>query len=177
MGRTTAEKLHISLRKIPNPPSLHAIDRHLIGSGQITHCIAPIILITSFSQRETLSFMITESPKQPIILGNLRQHDPLISWSTRELTQWSAYCHAHCIEYPKFTLGSTTKESPGSHAQVCISVEYQEFIDVFSKVNATGLPPHRSSCCAVDLLPATMPPRSRVYPLSLQEQKALQKYI
>lgn len=42
---------------------------------------------------------------------------------------------------------------------------------------ATGLPPHQDYDCAIELLPGTQPSRGRIYPLSLQEQGAMEEYI
>ncbi len=47
----------------------------------------------------------------------------------------------------------------------------------FSKEKASQLPPHRSSDCAIDLLPGTIPPRGRIFPLSQPESEAMKHYI
>lgn len=48
---------------------------------------------------------------------------------------------------------------------------------VFSKETASQLPPHHPWDCAIELLPNAMPPKCRVYPLSLPENKAMEDYI
>ncbi len=42
---------------------------------------------------------------------------------------------------------------------------------------ASKLPPHRLWDCAIDLLPGEPVPRGRIYPLSIPEQKAMEKFI
>lgn len=55
--------------------------------------------------------------------------------------------------------------------------EYQEFMVIFSKNTVSGLPPHKSYDCAVDLLLDTNPPCSCIYPLSLAAQQAMEEYV
>ncbi|KAK3529776.1 hypothetical protein QTP86_003211 [Hemibagrus guttatus] len=49
--------------------------------------------------------------------------------------------------------------------------------EVFSKEKATCLPAHLPGDCAIDLLPNAIPPKGRVYTLSLPETKAMEDYI
>lgn len=69
MNQATAERLHLKRYNLNNPPSLQAIDGSPIGSGQIKYCTSPMTLITSFLYQETISFMITDSTGQLIVLG------------------------------------------------------------------------------------------------------------
>lgn len=55
--------------------------------------------------------------------------------------------------------------------------EYRDLRKVFSKENATRLPPHRPWDCAIDLLPNAMPSKNRNYPLSLPENQAMEEFI
>ncbi|KAK3507083.1 hypothetical protein QTP70_004474 [Hemibagrus guttatus] len=41
----------------------------------------------------------------------------------------------------------------------------------------TDLPAHHPWDCAIDLIPNTMPPKSRIYPLSILERRAMEEYI
>lgn len=54
---------------------------------------------------------------------------------------------------------------------------YDDYLEVFSKAKASGLPPHRPYDCAIDLLPGTTSPRCWIYPLSLLEQEAMKECI
>ncbi|KAK3523737.1 hypothetical protein QTP70_009255 [Hemibagrus guttatus] len=54
---------------------------------------------------------------------------------------------------------------------------YKKLSEVFSKEKATHLPPHRPWDCAIELLPNAMPPKNRIYLLSLLESKAMEEYI
>lgn len=46
-----------------------------------------------------------------------------------------------------------------------------------AKKKTTSLPPHHCWDWAIDLLPNVMPPKNRVYPLSLPENQAMENYI
>ncbi len=47
-----------------------------------------------------------------------------------------------------------------------IPSDYADLAEAFSKAKATQLPPHRSSDCAIELLPGTTPPHGWIFPLS-----------
>ncbi len=55
--------------------------------------------------------------------------------------------------------------------------EYQDLSEAFSKSRASQIPHHRSSDCAIDLLPGATPTRGRVFPLSQPESEAMKAYI
>ncbi|XP_037552178.1 laminin subunit beta-1 [Nematolebias whitei] len=55
--------------------------------------------------------------------------------------------------------------------------EYLGLKEVFNKVKATSLPPHRSYDCPIDLVPGSTPPKGALYSLSTPEQEAMQEYI
>ncbi len=54
---------------------------------------------------------------------------------------------------------------------------YKDLMIAFSRAKASQLPPHRPSDCAIDLLPDTIPPRGRIFPLSRPESEAMNNYI
>ncbi len=72
---------------------------------------------------------------------------------------------------------TTSIESPNTTQTTEIPSCYEEFSEVFSKIKATQLPPHRPWDCAIDLLTNAMPPKSKVYPLSCNETQAMEEYI
>ncbi|KAK3542693.1 hypothetical protein QTP86_033188 [Hemibagrus guttatus] len=57
------------------------------------------------------------------------------------------------------------------------SMEYHDLQEVFSKEKVTQLPPHQPCDCAIELLPNTMPPKSKIYPLLVPTTKAIESYI
>lgn len=76
----TAQKFDIPLLTLNNPPKVYAADGSGLGTGEITHRTVPVTIFTSALHSEKISFLITNLPRQQIILGNtwLKQHDPVI---------------------------------------------------------------------------------------------------
>lgn len=71
----------------------------------------------------------------------------------------------------------TAIESPNTSLPVEILPEYHMLCDAFSSVKAVHLLLHHPWDCVIDLIPGTEPPCTRVYPLSLEEAKATEKYV
>ena len=61
-------------------------------------------------------------------------------------------------------------ESPDHAPQVELPEEFQDLHRVFSKTQATFLPPHRPWDCAIDLLSDAALPRGHVYPLLCRDR-------
>ncbi|KAK3507042.1 hypothetical protein QTP70_001588 [Hemibagrus guttatus] len=136
----------------PCVPSLRitAIDSQPIGEGYLRRQTEPLGFQAGLFHHERLTFYMTTSPANPVILGLpwLRRHDPQISWRTGELTRWSPACLRDCLRNP-----------------------------VSSEERASRLPEHQEWDCAIDLLPNTSLPKGRIYPLSLPESEAMEDYI
>ncbi|KAK3560196.1 hypothetical protein QTP86_000671 [Hemibagrus guttatus] len=112
--------------------------------------------------------MSREEPLEPMQLGRFR------------LSEKERQCRAklHLFFYCGQT-GHLINRCPeiSSKPQIKITREYNDLREVFSKERAVGLPAHRPWDCAIDLIPNAMPPKSRVYPLSITERRAMEKYI
>ncbi len=160
------------------PIQVKAIDGVQIGKG-ITHQTKTLALQVGTLHKESITFYIIDSPKHEVVLGYpwLYTHDPDISWHQGELTHWSSFCMNHCITAKPQSCLTTSVESPETHKKVHIPHYYQDLSDVFSNEKATQLPPHRPWDCAIDLLPNTQPPKSKVYPLSRNESQAMEEYV
>ncbi|KAL0173711.1 hypothetical protein M9458_029679 [Cirrhinus mrigala] len=169
------EKHHI--KTIPCIPAIgiSTVDNKLVDGGIKKQTTSLTMQIGLFHQ-ENISLYVINSPKYEVILGFpwLAAHDPEISWHLGELKKWSPFCCQHCLPHPCLT---TSVESPENHPTPAIPACYHDLLEVFSKIRATQLPPHRPWDCAIDLLPNAMPPKSKVYPLTIQESKAMEEYI
>ena len=100
------------------------------------------MLFRSALHSENLALFIIEQSEFEFILGLpwLEKHNPTISWSEREIQKWSEFCHLNCVSSPKLSVSSTSIESP-QNDNVTIPPEYMDLKEVFSKGNATKLPP------------------------------------
>ncbi|KAK3515044.1 hypothetical protein QTP70_004028 [Hemibagrus guttatus] len=96
------EELGISTS--PCVPSLRiaAIDSQPIGEGYLKRQTELLGFQVGLFHHERLTFYVTSSPVNPVILGFpwLRRHDPQISWHTGELTRWSSACLKNCLRNP-----------------------------------------------------------------------------
>ncbi len=107
----------------------------------------------------------------------LERHNPCISWSTRQIVQWSETCHKHCLllhSHSPISPESLLKESPVIQG---LPIEYHDLCEAFSRSKASQLPPHRPSDCAIDLLSGAVPTRGRIFPLTQQESEVMKAYI
>jgi len=116
----------------------------------------------------------------------LVQHNSILSWKTGEVLKWGDDCFSQCFPHlPRPSLAipvslpihSMSIESPVEKQSVDIPSCYAPFSDVFCPRRAAQLPPHRPWDCAIDLISGESVPRSKIYPLSLPEQKAMEEYI
>uniref|UniRef100_A0A9J7ZGW9 Gypsy retrotransposon integrase-like protein 1 n=1 Tax=Cyprinus carpio carpio TaxID=630221 RepID=A0A9J7ZGW9_CYPCA len=174
------KQLNIPTTKCEPPIAVTAVDDGPVGKGHITHQTLPIKLRVGLFHMEEITLYVISSPRNQVILGYpwLSTHDPQFSWKERELVSWSPHCHSHCLELPtKLPVCMTHLAKNPISLPTNVPTEYADLAEVFSKDKATKLPPHRPWDCAIDLLPNTSPPKSRVYPLSIPETKAMEEYI
>ncbi|KAI2653719.1 Retrotransposon-derived protein PEG10 [Labeo rohita] len=172
------KKSNIPTQPCDPPLKVNAVNNKPIGDGIVQQTL-PMQLQVGLFHHKTISFYVIDSPHHEVILGCpwLSVHDPVVSWHHGEITQWSQFCHTHCLSttITKSCL-STSVESPASKP-LNIPSCYHEYLEVFSKTKATRLPPHRPWDCAIDLLPNAMPPKCKIYPLSRSETQAMEEYI
>lgn len=159
--------------------SVEAVDGRPLGTGRITHVIQKLHMRTRALHCETIHFYVLHAPHTPVIQGLpwLRTHDPHLQWTTGQIISWSENCFSKCpTTVQPLPVRSITQpwEEPVSSN---LPVMYHDLAEAFSKVKATRLPPHRENDCAIELIPGSLPPRGRIFPLSQPETEAMQKYI
>ncbi len=169
----------LSLLPCESRLAVAALDGRPLGTGRMKFITQDLILKVGSLHIESIRFFAIDSPQNPVILGLpwLEKHNPRISWTSKQIQQWSDHCHKECMQLKPH---ATTPESPSSSEITAMSdlpAEYQDLSEAFSKSRASQLPPHRSSDCAIDLLPGATPTRGRVFPLSQPESEAMKAYI
>ncbi len=120
-----------------------ALDGRPLGSGCIQFTTEYLQLSTGFLHTETIRLFVFQSPQNPIIIGLpwLEQHNPSISWTKKQIIQWSDFCLLNCLCSMPVKRGSETSlKDP-------LPSEYQDLAEAFSKVKASHLPPHRARDC------------------------------
>ncbi|KAG1933749.1 hypothetical protein F2P79_020467 [Pimephales promelas] len=103
------------------------------------------------------------------------KHNPVISWSEKQIIQWSIACQEECLR--SLTKVPSTVIHGESSKLTKIPVQYHNLSLAFSESQATKLPPHRSYDCAIDLIPGASHTRGRIFPLSQPESEAMKSYI
>ncbi|KAL0192337.1 hypothetical protein M9458_010633, partial [Cirrhinus mrigala] len=141
-----------------------AVDGRPLGSGQIQQTTDDLTLLSGALHTETICLFVLSTSQTPVILGFpwVERHNPTISWAKKQILRWSEFCHKHCLAPlpPRTEVGDAHSASSD-----------------LAKVKASQLPPHRSTDCAIDLLPGSHPPKGRVFPLSQPESAAMKAYI
>ncbi len=134
-------------------------------------------MTTGILHQETIQFYLISTSHAPIILGLpwLRKHNPNISWQESQTISWNENCFSSCISSinPLHLRTVSVTETD----ILWLPNVYYHLSEAFSKSKASQLPPHRSSDCAIDLLPSSNPPKGRIFPLSQPESEAMNKYI
>ncbi|KAK3545947.1 hypothetical protein QTP70_016963 [Hemibagrus guttatus] len=78
---------------------------------------------------------------------------------------------------PVLPMPDTSVKSPVTAMDTMIQHEYRDLCGVFIKEKAAKLPLHCPWDCTINLLPNAIPPKCKVYPLSLPETKAMEENI
>ncbi|KAL0150720.1 hypothetical protein M9458_053943, partial [Cirrhinus mrigala] len=169
----------LTLKPCQSLLSVAALDGRPLGPGRVRYTTSDLHLTTGILHTETIRFFLIQAPCNPVILGLpwLQQHEPLISWTEGEITQWSDRCFIQCFPTLKSRVSNVASVIKDSPIADNIPPVYHDLAEVFSKSQATQLPPHRASDCAIELLPGTTPPKGRIFPLSQPKSEAMKAYI
>ena len=92
-----------------------------------------------------------------------RNINPQILCSDGEIIAWSEYCFSHCfVSHPLNLINCTTAESTETTHSAPTPSKYSDLVEVFSKKNATKLPPHDPYGCPIDIIEGATLPKSQV---------------
>ena len=136
-------------------------------------------LLVSGNHHESISLLVISSPFSPVVLGYpwLKTHNPQIDWATGRVISWSTHCLSHCLRSAQSPWAPELSSTSAPPDLSSVLKEYHDLGVVFSKSHALSLPPHRSYDCAIDLLPGSPLPSSRLFNLSRPEQESMENYI
>ncbi|KAL0146454.1 hypothetical protein M9458_058239, partial [Cirrhinus mrigala] len=184
ISRDCLNQLQLSRCRHSQVLAVKTIQGKPLGCGRIRHS-SPFITLQVGMFHSEMRLLVLEDSTFSIILGHpwLQQHRPELSWGPCDVIHWSEHCLTNClVNVPRSPpvpvyLSSTRVESPEPSFTPEIPAEYMAFQDVFSKRATTHLPPHRPWDCAIELLSGAQLPKGRVYPLSIPEHQAMEKYI
>uniref|UniRef100_A0A8C2AU46 Gypsy retrotransposon integrase-like protein 1 n=1 Tax=Cyprinus carpio TaxID=7962 RepID=A0A8C2AU46_CYPCA len=150
-----------------------------LGGGKITRRTHELQLVLPHGHREQLALLVLPRATVDVVLGRpwLAQHNPQINWSTGEIQAWDPECQSHIHRSPVQSSQSAPPHLQLHSTSIGRPALYSSYSDVFSKEQATRLPPHRPWDCSIDLLPGAKLPHGKIYPLSRPEQVAMEEYI
>ena len=177
LDRRVARQLGVDLIPLDVPMEVSALNGlHL---DRIEHKTAPMSLLLSGNHQEKISFHLIDSPQTPVVLGHpwLRLHNPSLEWVSGRITAWSTHCLLNCLRSASAPTAVSPPTVPESPDLTLVPLDYHDLGSVFSKQHALSLPPHRPYDCAIDLLPGSPLPSSRLFNLSLPEREAMEGYI
>lgn len=140
MDRRIVDLHKIPINKLPFPIKLRTIDGGPRGTGQIEFCTKPHHMQVSSLHHKRI-FLFSSSANHGYINTIPVSHGPTETWSD--------YCKNHGLSEPILHVASTFIESPDTPDITKIPSEYHAYLDVFSKVKASGLPTHREYDCAI----------------------------
>lgn len=116
---------------LPHPKRVFALDGRMLA--HVTHRTIPVSLQLSGNHHEAISFFLIPSPSSPVVLGLpwLKLHNPHIDWVTVSITNWSLFCHSHCLHS---AIPSTLATTPSPPKPVDLSPipVYHHLQEVFS---------------------------------------------
>ncbi|KAG1928582.1 retrotransposable element [Pimephales promelas] len=172
------EPMQLGLTHI-SPEELEALDGHPIGEGKIQRVTERIQLHIGSLHSENIQFYVIHAPHHSIILGHpwLQTHNPHISWKEGQIIRWGEACNHHCLSKVTRVCNPEPESDTTSSEPENLPSVYADLSEAFSKAKAAQLPEHRSTDCAIDLIPGATPPRGRIFPLSKPESDAMKKYI
>ena len=147
--------------------------------ARIEHKTAPLSLLLSGNHQEQISFHLIDSPQTPLVLGHpwLRLHNPSLEWTSGKVSAWSTHCLLNCLRSASAPAAVAPQPVPEPPDLRLVPQDYHDLGPVFSKQHALSLPPHRPYDCAIDLLPGSSLPSSRLFNLSRPEREAMEVYI
>ncbi|KAI2646625.1 Transposon Tf2-6 polyprotein [Labeo rohita] len=128
-----------------------ALDGRPLGRGEVKFITDDITLKTGLKHTENIRLFAIDSP--------LNHHSG----------------NANCLPYETITPPQQITIQPSATLE--LPAEYLDLAEAFSKTKASKLPPHRPNDCAIELIPGSLPPRGRIFPLSKPESEAMKMYI
>ncbi|KAL4007301.1 hypothetical protein ACER0C_001153 [Sarotherodon galilaeus] len=171
-------KFCISTRPLPHPLRVSALSGHRLPD--ITHITLPVTLTLSGNHVGNICFCVFKAPVTPLVLGYpwLSLHNPHIDWKKEQIMGWSTDCHMTCLRAASPSVLSPLPEKSLKVPELsAVPPVYHDLAAVFSKDQASSLPPHRPYDCAIDLLPGAPLPSGRLYSLTQPKRETMERYI
>uniref|UniRef100_A0A8C2FP27 Ty3 transposon capsid-like protein domain-containing protein n=1 Tax=Cyprinus carpio TaxID=7962 RepID=A0A8C2FP27_CYPCA len=164
LSGSLCRQLHLPTTATQSSYQIHSITGRPLSRRRVRRSVGPIQLQVGILHKEMIHLLVLEESTADVVQGCpwLKQHNPVLSWSTDEILKWGETCFIDCFpEVPvpssqlhqPLSVCTTSIESPLEKCYVDIPPCYAPFSDVFCPKRASKLPPHWPWDCAIDLLP------------------------
>ncbi|KAL0176628.1 hypothetical protein M9458_028958, partial [Cirrhinus mrigala] len=179
LSEVEISNLSVTLHSSRNSLSVSAlIDSGSSGNFISQECLDQLQLPR---QRNNRKYAVKTIQGKPLGRGKVRYSSPFITlqiglfYKEQIPPSASSWDARGSTSIPPYSAGTPVIPEPEITPE--IPAEYMAFQEVFSKQAATQLPPHWPWDCAIELLPGAQLPKGRIYPLSILEHQAMEKYI
>ncbi|XP_039215403.1 uncharacterized protein LOC120315311 [Crotalus tigris] len=181
ISRKVAVESGFRIYKLTQPIRFEQVDGSLLGGVPATH-VTERVRMDLGEHWEVLRFIVVPIMTEAVILGLawLDKWTPTIWWG-------GGYRHVRLGVGPMPVGGDAEEKAPdvpGTTAQLQerkgelpYPEEYRDLAAVFSEEDCNQLPPHRSTDCAIELLPGVKLPKPRMYAMTPTEVQELRRYI
>lgn len=176
-----AKEMKLNLKLLKRPLAFCQLDGTMSG-GDPAKFITERLELQTGDHVETLKFVVAPGMERPLILGLpwLQKWNPRINWRTgvvririqRQLSEG-------VVTSPDSGRDLTKTEVALCHieGEEKIPREYWDLREVFSEEASSALPPHRSTDCAIEILPGVKLPKPKIYPMSPRELEEMRKFV
>lgn len=176
------EKYQIPARRLAKPIKIQNVDGSPNKAGNITHDATCTVDIDGQQSRER--FLVTDTGKTDAILGLpwLQRQNPTIDWQ-KGTVQLSDDPSIQALRIAAKTSTSaelaqqSRTEKDATPIEDRIPVEFHEFLPLFNGEIASQFPPKRDCDHKIEFKRGFAPKKARIYPMTLEEDKALKAFI
>ncbi|KAK9401814.1 hypothetical protein NXF25_010170 [Crotalus adamanteus] len=181
ISRKVAVESGFRIYKLTQPIGFEQVDGSLLGGVPATH-VTERVRMDLGEHWEVLRFIVVPIMTEAVILGLawLDKWTPTIWWE-------GGYRNIRLGVGPMPVSGDAEDKAPNvpgitaqlqeREGELPYPEEYRDLAAVFSEEDCNQLPPHRSTDCAIQLLPGVKLPKPRMYAMTPTEVQELRRYI
>ncbi|HEV7738705.1 MAG TPA: retropepsin-like aspartic protease, partial [Chlamydiales bacterium] len=186
IDRDFVKKHQINRQRLPHNLKVLNADGTENSAGRITHHV-PLMMRIGQKHWEEVDFGITKLDDHDIFLGYdwLASHNPEINWATGGIR--FSRCSNECEQMEVFRRSNISMDikitehlaKEKKEWKEIVPKEYHQYPEVFEEVQFNKLPEHRVWDHKIDFVEGTdlSKLQCRVYPLTKEEDKEMNKFI
>ncbi|KAK9400308.1 hypothetical protein NXF25_013327 [Crotalus adamanteus] len=179
ISREVARQMHMRVTRLKAPIRFEQVDGSLLGGAPTTLVTEPVRMEID-AHWEVIRFIVVPSMSESIILSLawLDKWTPNMWWADGSR-------HIRLAVGPQLPCPSENSEDKVSGDSKSVQAGsdpgypavYNDLAAVFSEQESDSLPSHRSTDCAIEIVPGAKLPKPRMYPMTFSELQEMRKYI